>query len=378
MTTKKTQTEPMLSRHLHGLGAKLGLPISGNFELTARCNFNCPMCYVHLSQEEINRRGRELTAEEWISLAREARDRGMMFVLLTGGEPFARKDFFEIYHAMKELGLLVSINSNGSMLRGKILERLLEDPPFRINITLYGGCRETYRDMCGQDVFDEVLENIRTVHEAGVDVRLNCSITPYNCQDIEKIFALSQELGVHVKAASYMYPPVRIDGKLVGQGKRLSAEDAAKYQVLWSKFTLTEEQFALRGERMKDYMAVEERECPVDLTGEGVTCRAGSTSFWMTWDGKMYACGMIPDIVAAPLETGFDPAWDQIRRETAAIRMPDACVRCPKRKVCSVCAAVCVTETGGFEQAPEYVCRMTDEIIRQTWEMSREKGANKE
>ena len=371
---KKTQTEPMLSRHLHSLGARLGLPISGNFELTARCNFNCPMCYVHLSQEEIQARGRELTAEEWISIAREARDMGMMFVLLTGGEPFVRKDFFQIYHAMKELGLMVSINSNGSMLRGKILEQLLEDPPFRVNITLYGGCRETYRDMCGQDAFEEVLENIRALSEAGVDVRLNCSITPYNCQDIEKIFALSRELDVHVKASSYMYPPIRIDGELVGQGKRLSAEEAAMYQVLWTRMTMPEDQFAIRAERMKDYLTVDERECLVDPTSEGVTCRAGSTSFWMTWDGKMYACGMIPSVVEYPMETGFAAAWERIRSKTGAIRLPDKCNRCPKRNVCTVCAAVCVTETGSFDQTPEYVCTMTDETIRLTCEMSRKKG----
>ena len=30
-----------------------GIPISGTFELTPRCNFNCKMCYVHLQPEEI-------------------------------------------------------------------------------------------------------------------------------------------------------------------------------------------------------------------------------------------------------------------------------------------------------------------------------------
>ena len=43
---ERKQTEPNLSRYLHNRGAMLGLPIGGNFELTARCNFNCPMCYA--------------------------------------------------------------------------------------------------------------------------------------------------------------------------------------------------------------------------------------------------------------------------------------------------------------------------------------------
>ena len=60
--------EPILATRLHILGRKYGLPVSGTFELTARCNFNCPMCYVHLNQEDIDARGKELTAQQWIDL----------------------------------------------------------------------------------------------------------------------------------------------------------------------------------------------------------------------------------------------------------------------------------------------------------------------
>ena len=76
------------------------------------------MCYVHLHQDDIDARGRELTAQQWIELGRQAKAAGMMFLLLTGGEPFVRKDFFEIYSALKQMCLLISINSNGSMLKG--------------------------------------------------------------------------------------------------------------------------------------------------------------------------------------------------------------------------------------------------------------------
>ena len=159
--------EPALSTHLHQLGRIHGLPIGGTFELTARCNFNCPMCYVHLQQDDIDARGRELTAQQWIDLGRQAKDAGMMFLLLTGGEPFVRKDFFEIYDALKQMGLMISINSNGSMLKGEVLRRLLENPPHRINISLYGGSNETYKGMCGLNAFDTVVENIRALRQAG-------------------------------------------------------------------------------------------------------------------------------------------------------------------------------------------------------------------
>ena len=363
----RKRTEPYISTYLHSKGRRLGLPIGGTFELTARCNFNCPMCYVHLKQEDIDAQGKELTAAQWIDLAKAAKDQGMMFALLTGGEPFVRKDFFEIYDAMKAMGLLISINTNGSMLSGEILQKLIENPPFRINVSLYGGCDETYRTMCGQPAFDTVVSNIRAVKAAGIDIRINLSITPYNQQDLEKIHAIAEELEIHVKAASYMYPSIRVNGEQYGCGNRLSPVDAAHCGVRWDLLRFTDEEFSARAKNMKNLIAVDEPDCPTD-PDEGVACRAGSSSFWMTWDGRMLPCGMMPHPTAYPLETGFAKAWEEIRQKTAAIRMPGKCGSCPKRAVCPVCAAVCVTETGKFDGVPDYVCQQTEETIRATWQ----------
>ncbi|MBO5128883.1 MAG: radical SAM protein, partial [Oscillospiraceae bacterium] len=81
---RKKSSEPYIATYLHSKGRKLGLPIAGNFELTARCNFNCPMCYVHMTQEQVDAAGRELTARQWLDIAKAARDKGMVFALLTG------------------------------------------------------------------------------------------------------------------------------------------------------------------------------------------------------------------------------------------------------------------------------------------------------
>lgn len=366
----RRSTEPYLSSYLHSKGRRMGLPIAGSFELTARCNFGCPMCYVHLTPEQVRQKGGELTAEQWLDIAKAARDKGMLFALLTGGEPLVREDFFEIYDGMRKMGLMISINSNGSLLRGEILERFLEAPPLRFNISLYGGSNETYRRMCGLSVYDQVKDSIRTLRKAGVDVSLNLSITPHNRDDLAQIYADAVELDVNVKGSSYMYPPIRVNGGAYGSGDRLSAEESAAYSVAWDCLRFTPEQFAVRAGNMARLINEDREGCPVE-EGEGIRCRAGRTSFWMTWDGKMTPCGMMTTPVAYPLEVGFDAAWDRLRREVEAIRLPAKCAGCDHKDICGVCAAVCYTETGRFDQAPEYVCRRAQEIVRQTqlaWE----------
>lgn len=371
----KTQTEPYLSTYLHSKGGKLGLPIGGNFELTSRCNFRCPMCYVHNAENDCAAKQAELSADEWIHLARQARDRGMVFALLTGGEPFVRPDFFEIYHAIKEMGILVSINTNGSLLSGEIRARLFEDPPFRVNVSLYGGSEKTYESMCGRRCFATVVDNIRALRAHGIDVRLNLSITPYNCHDLEKIYAIANELEVHIKATAYMYPPIRINGEQYGVGSRLSPTDAARCTVKWDRMRFSREEFRARARNMAAFCATEPKDCSADLD-EGVSCRAGSSAFWVCWDGKMLPCGMMPYPAAYPLTDGFDAAWDAIRTQTKDIRLPAECASCAKREVCPVCAAVCITETGAFDRVPTFVCQSTDALIKETVRVSETLGNN--
>lgn len=365
------RTEPIVATYLHHKGGKLGLPVSGTFELTARCNFSCPMCYVHLCKDEIEKRGQELTAQQWISLAQQARDAGMIFALLTGGEPFLRPDFFEIYDAMKDMGLMLSINTNGSLIKGENLQRIIDNPPFRINISLYGGTEETYRNMCGADAFFQVISSIRALKEAGVDVRLNLSLTPFNRNDMERIFELSQELGVHVKCSTYMYPPLRVKGGHSDSGERFTPYEASAYATGWDALRLTSEEFKQRTENILNLCSIDEQPCSVE-SDEGIQCRAGRSSFWLTWDGRMLPCGMMTFPSTEPLKEGFLPAWEAVKESCKSIPQPEKCMNCPNRKICNHCAAVCVTETGSFDGIPEYMCRYTEELIEQSRKFLRE------
>ncbi len=359
----RNQTEPALSSYLHAKGRMLGLPIAGNFELTARCNFNCPMCYVHLSQDEVNKRGKELSAKQWIQLAEEAKNQGMIFLLLTGGEPFVRKDFFEIYDACKQMGLVISINSNASLIKNETLQRLLENPPFRMNISLYGASRDTYQRMCGLPVFDEVVHSIVQLKKAGVEVRLNLTMTPYNQADLEKIYDLSVQLDVPVRAANYMYPAVRVDENVDADQSRLSAKESIECALRWDKLRFTKEEFMKRAMAYKQMSLIEDKECPAEWE-EGMSCRAGKSSFWVCWDGKMRPCGLMSAPEADLNTMSFVEAWDIIKQKTKEIRMPAQCIACSKRNVCGVCAAICQAETGSTDQVPVYVCAQTEEMIQ--------------
>ena len=364
-----SSTEPRLSSYLHARACRSGTPLAGNFELTARCNFNCKMCYVHLTAEEQQRRGRELTADEWLAIAQEARSRGMLFLLLTGGEPLIRKDFRYLLTELKKMGLLVSVNSNGSLIDRDWLDFFRHEPPFRFNITLYGASDAPYQRLCGRPMFARVTENIRALRELGVGVKLNVSMTPYNVADMAEIYRIAQELGTPMQLATYMFPPIRRDEALVGSNDRFTACQAAEYSVQWDRLRLTPEQFRQRAQAMKQGLALPSEDDVCDGTpGEGVACRAGRSAFWINWQGGMTPCGMMTQPLFSVPELGFAQAWERTKAATERIRLPGACAGCRLKEICHACAAMCVTETGHFDTKPEYVCEMTHETVRRTIE----------
>ncbi len=353
--------EPTLSKYLHAKGARLGLPISGTFELTARCNFNCKMCYVHLTEAEQKAQGSELTAAQWLSLAEELREAGTVFLLLTGGEPTLRPDFPELYSELKKLGFVLTINTNGYLLRGGLRELLLRDPPNRVNITLYGADNETYRRLCGVAAFDTICDNVRALREGGISVKLNLSLLPENAPELPALLKTAQALGASTQAAAYMFPPRR-------RGKtdcdcRLSPEEAGRFQAEYERLVLPPQELAAKRETLRAGLRPENDEACDGAVGEGMRCRAGSTSFWITWDGRLLPCGQMLT-PAVPLRAQpFADAWKTLRAQAAAIRLPPRCAACGIAHACHVCAAMCYGENGSFGKTPDYLCCMTEAYL---------------
>lgn len=364
----------MITEYLHTKAARLGIPLNGTFEVTPLCNMNCRMCYVRMDREQQEAIAPLRTAEEWLELGRTAKERGMTYLLLTGGEPFLRPDFRQIMQGLHRMGFVLSINSNGTMIDEKTVEWLKETPPIRINITLYGASDETYGRLCrNPQGFTQVTKAIRLLKEAGILVKLNCSVTPYNAEDLEQIFAFAEKEELVVQATSYMFPPLRRDASKVGWNDRFSAEESA-IQEAWInvyqngreaylKHMESEEMASLSGDIEEDCMPVDE-EFPGNgdsekKEGERIRCRAGKCSFWVTWDGRFLPCGMLPGENALNVyEAGFDAAWEQAKAEAAAIRLPARCSTCSLKDKCRACAAMVYTESGNYHDVPVYRCQM--------------------
>ena len=372
METPNTKPQPQLRRYLCRKAALTHTPISGTFELTPRCNMNCRMCYIRMSEEEMRARGREYTAEEWINMGKTCREQGMLFLLLTGGEPFLRKDFKEIYLALSRMGFVISVNSNGTMITEETIAWLKENPPYKINITLYGGSNETYGRLCRNPKgYDQAVRAIDLLREAGIYVNLNASFTQYNEQDIEAVYAFAKERNIRVTPSCYMFPPVRrAKDPTVDHEARFTPEMAGEALFRTKKCQMEPEEFSEFLDRAKKSLpSLEDGEECTRTADEHMGCMAGRSAFWITWDGRMTPCGMMNRPAVRPFEDGFLPGWKEIVKKTDEILLPTECSGCKKRFACIVCGALTMAEgKGDTTMKPEYLCRMTERYLKKCME----------
>lgn len=350
-----------IERKMFEIAAEKHIPLYGVLELVPVCNMNCDMCYVRLSREEMEKKGGLCPVEKWIAVAQQMRDTGTLFLLLTGGEPLLYPDFRRLYLKLQEMGMILTVNTNGTLIDKEWADFFAKNKPRRINITVYGASETTYGEVCHYpEGFNRAMKGIRLLLERGVDVKMNGSLAKANAKDAQKIIRIGEELDVPVRMDTYMYPTVRERDCAYHFESRMEPEDAGKIRVEVLRKEMGEELFAEYRKRTL---------CMAEHTPEGkgvpgkMKCRAGKSSFTINWQGEMRACVVLDDPSVPVFETGFAYAWDKVVKGTEEIRTSIKCSQCTLREVCNICAASAVAEGGASDSVPEYLCKYTKQTI---------------
>lgn len=376
MTDNKIEVSTALNNYLHSRACAHGIPLAGNFELTPCCNLRCRMCYVRRDYAEVA--DRMVGGKQWIDWGREAAEKGMLYLLLTGGEPLTHPDFREIYTELHKLGLMVMLNTNGTLIDEDMVDFLTENVPARVNLTLYGSSPETYERLCGDgSAYERAVRAICALNDRGIQVKLNFSATPSNSADLAEVLDFAAKRHIRVQTTAYMFPGIRRDREFEN-GDRFPPQEAGALLAENDRLRYPRAEFLERAENMQKGRAYHDmqEEC-FDQPTEHLRCRAGRSSFWMTWDGLLVPCGMMTRPAANAREIGLTQAWEEIRVKTENILVPAKCTQCTLRPFCTSCPAACLAETGEFTAVPEYMCKMTQaylENIRSKAEELREEN----
>jgi MoaA/NifB/PqqE/SkfB family radical SAM enzyme len=348
----KYQSYAEYSGALHKRLFAYRIPVSGAIEVTRRCPLECAHCYNNLPMGDQEARCRELTYEEHCRLLDEITEAGCLWLLYTGGEIFARKDFLDIYAYAKQKGLFITLFTNGTLITPKIADYLAEWRPFCIEITLYGRTRETYERLTGiPDSYERCMRGIRLLMERRLPLKLKTVGVTINKHEIwdMKRFA-EDELGLEFKFDSMIN--ARIDCSQSPLSVRLTPEEIVELDL----------QDPRRASEWRRLYENTSRAVPSAKESEQVyVCGGGVNSFAVDPEGKMTIC-VLSHRDTYDLRSGsFREGWEQFlyRVRHKKVTRVTKCAACGIKTMCNMCPAVGELEHGDPEEPVDSFCHVT-------------------
>ena len=156
------------------------------WNVTYACNYHCGICFTDAGHPYSD----ELTTQEAMDMISKAQAAGIQDIIISGGEPFLRKDMVTILTHMANLGISARIASNGSLLTDELLSQLRHETitkSFQISLdtldpTLYGEIHGT-----PPDSLHSILSTLRRIHEHGFHTTVSVRLTPQTLPGILKI-----------------------------------------------------------------------------------------------------------------------------------------------------------------------------------------------
>lgn len=148
------------------------------FSITNRCNLKCKGCYhweLHKTSEP------EMNSEKMRSVIQEARDLGISFMVLAGGEPFVRQEILDITKDFPEIIFLIF--TNGLMINQELLAKLKKQKNIVPVISLEGFREDT--DMRrGQGVYDKLKSIIKDLKKNNIFYSVSITISKQTFDDV--------------------------------------------------------------------------------------------------------------------------------------------------------------------------------------------------
>lgn len=327
------QRQEAYKRFMNLRARMLGRAYSGGFELTPLCNFDCRMCYVHLSKEQLAREANVLSTGQWIDIMGQAVDAGMMHADLTGGECLSYPGFRDVYLYLRSRGVEVSILTNGQLITEEMADFLAQYPPSVVQMTIYGSNEEAYEAVTGRRAFADVCAAIDRLKRRGIRVFLPITPNRFMQKDPHALLAFLRGQGLRYAIGTGSLPARPETGREL----EAYAPEAAMY------VTLHQDEQAYQ--RSLGQAAIQYQGAWVDRVPRGFKplsgppCSSGQSAFHINWRGEMQPCIPFHTITRSVLAYGFDDCWAWIKAQMAAYEPPKECRSCPNKAVCVACPA---------------------------------------
>ena len=325
-------------------------PAFALFEITPTCNLRCSFCFVALEPYA----GPYLSTDQVRAALDKLADAGVLYLTLTGGEIFSRRDFPEIYRHAVGRGFLVTLFTNATMATERIHAVLAEHPPFAIEASIYGADAEHYERVTQiPGSFAKFEQGIAMLQTLGVDMLIKHPVTKLTVDHLDAIRAWTSARGLKLKITTEIEN--QHDGGTTPSLYRIEPRRAN---------AVKDELHLLRTGRERDLpmaeCAVVDEDAGGPATDRLYRCGAGRAAVFIDANGRISHCVWDRE-PSFPL---LEMPWEEIHASMLAwVNQPlpeDApCSGCGLRAGCNNCPARARLATGSPFKKDPYQCETT-------------------
>ncbi|MCS7215045.1 MAG: radical SAM protein [Thermodesulfovibrio sp.] len=319
------------------------------WEITRRCNLRCIHC--RSSAEEIVKEHPDPSKEECLRIIDDITSYAKPVMVLTGGEPLLREDFFEIAEYGRRKGLRVCVATNGTLLNDDVCNKFKEVQIKMVSLSLDGpneSVHDNFRNQKG--AFQGTINAIRLLKKHDIPFLVNSSFTKRNQDTIPEVYKLSKELGATAWYMFMIVPTGRAEELLE---ELISQEDYEKILHWHYDMEKNEKNILVRPTCAPQYYRVVlevskkegekfERRSLKFSTGGAKGCVAGQLICLINVDGDVMPCSYFPLSAGNIKKQSFREIWENselFKRLRDFSSYKGRCGVCEYINVCGGCRA---------------------------------------
>lgn len=316
------------------------IPMSVHLDLTMRCNEICLHCY------RIEENRPELTTEEIYNLLAQLADAGALYLTLSGGEVFLRRDSLSIIQRARALRFDVRVKTNGLLITRDLAQQLVELGVSQVEISVYS------MDAARHDKVTQVSGSLtRTLNgalllkNAGMRVRFNCPLMSETAEEFDALLRWGEAHGIKV-----MFDPtitVKNNGDRAPLALRVTRD---QLRNILSHPSVNQAQPP----------ALSPSSSRLGLVDD-LPCSASHSNCYISPYGDVYPCVAMPVFCGNIRQRPFLDIWqrssEMVRVRNIRTDNLDHCNTCTLADSCSRCPAQALLENGSLTGPSTAACQ---------------------
>ena len=246
---------------------------SAYLHVSNACNLSCVGCH----SADCNRnRAVDPSLDDLCHAIDVLANLGATRLVISGGEPFLRKDLPAITRYARERGMAnITVLTNGTNCGDEVLAKLVGSVDV-ISVSFDGASKESPSYIRGGQLFDTLVEAVKRIQEAGIHVHMLPTLHARNIQDVPAYVELSKQLGCTV-------------GFSLLSGARADLGDLMPGDSCLAGLANVMIEVANKG----DAASIDDAFNPMRALSVRICCGAGKSSVSVASDGTVYPCHML-------------------------------------------------------------------------------------